>query len=214
MVRKHQSPADSVNELWIKKFTKITLVSTVCEINVILRFTQKKREPKISENNFWEKLPVDCAHTLGIKNFVEITLSSTISEINVFLCFIQKLKIPPENKKKSPENNFWEQSPADSMDALQVKNFSKITLVSEINVILSFTQKYKIAAKIGRKTIFLEKSPVHCLNIHGGQTFCQNRSILHCFQDKCVFMFYADIQDGLQKWRENKFCCQLTLHIA
>ena len=29
--------------------------------------------------------------------------------------------------------------------------------------------------------------------------------ILHRFQDKCVFAFYADIQYGRQKWWENKF---------
>ena len=32
-----------------------------------------------------------------------------------------------------------------------------------------------------------------------GQKFCQNRSISHRYQDKCVFVFYAEIQDGRQK---------------
>ena len=39
----------------------------------------------------------------------------------------------------------------------------------------------------------------------GGQTFQQNRSISHPFQDKYGFAFYAEIQDGRQKWRENNF---------
>ena len=38
-----------------------------------------------------------------------------------------------------------------------------------------------------------------------GQKFCQNRSILHRFRDKCDFAFYAEIQDGRQKWWENDF---------
>ena len=38
-----------------------------------------------------------------------------------------------------------------------------------------------------------------------GQKFCQNRSISHCFRDKCVFAFYTEIQDGRQKWRKNYF---------
>ena len=33
-----------------------------------------------------------------------------------------------------------------------------------------------------------------------------NRSISLCFQDKHVFVFNAEIQDGHQKWRENNFC--------
>ena len=32
-----------------------------------------------------------------------------------------------------------------------------------------------------------------------------NRSISLCFQDKRVFVFNAEIQDGHQKWRENNF---------
>ena len=31
-------------------------------------------------------------------------------------------------------------------------------------------------------------------------------TISHCFRDKCVFAFYAEIQDGRQKWHENDFC--------
>ena len=37
------------------------------------------------------------------------------------------------------------------------------------------------------------------------QKFRRNRSISHRYQDKCVFAFYAEIQDGCQKLRENDF---------
>ena len=36
-----------------------------------------------------------------------------------------------------------------------------------------------------------------------GQKIRQNRSILICLQNKHVFGFYAEIQDGQQKWQEN-----------
>ena len=38
-----------------------------------------------------------------------------------------------------------------------------------------------------------------------GKKFCRNRSISLCFRDKCIFMFYAEIKDGRQKWREKIF---------
>ena len=47
-----------------------------------------------------------------------------------------------------------------------------------------------------------------------GQKFCQNRSISHCFQDKCAFAFYAEIQDGRQKRQENDFCKKLPVYSA
>ena len=55
------------------------------------------------------------------------------------------------------ENDFQEKSPVDSAYMLQVQNFVKIALsrsVSEIKTFLHFTQKLKIAAKSGGKTIF------------------------------------------------------------
>ena len=60
------------------------------------------------------------------------------------------------------ENNFWENMPVDSIDTLLVKNFAEIAIsctVSEINAILCFTQKFKMATKNGRQTIFVQ-SPV------------------------------------------------------
>ena len=86
---------------------------------------------------------------------------------------------------KNGGKDFWEKL-GDSEETLQVKNFVKITLprtVSGINVFLPFTQKFKMAAKNGGKTIF-------------GKT-CQTED-----KDKCVFAFYAEIQDGHQKWWE------------
>ena len=58
---------------------------------------------------------------------------------------------------KLRETDFWEKSPVDSADTLVFKNFAKITAsftFCEINVLLHFMQKFKMAAKNGGKTIF------------------------------------------------------------
>ena len=51
---------------------------------------------------------------------------------------------------------------------------------------------------LGKLTSTLSSYPV-------GQKFHLNRSISHRYRDKCVFVFYAEIQDRRQKWQENNF---------
>ena len=53
---------------------------------------------------------------------------------------------------------------------------------------------------------FLQKVARRLCRSPVGQKFCRNRSILFRFRDKHVFVIYAEIQDGCQKWRENNFC--------
>ena len=80
---------------------------------------------------------------------------------------------------------------------LWAKNFVKIPLSQEINVKKLFTKNFKMTTKNGRKTIFgrtMQDDHVY----PGGQKFCQNRSILHCFQDECIFAFYTEFKDGHQ----------------
>ena len=99
--------------------------------------------------------------TLRVKNFVEITLSCSISEIKAFLHKMQKFKMAT---KSVGGNYFCKKSSADSAHTLWAKNFVEIALscsVTEINAFLRLMQKFKMAAKSGRKTIFWEKSPVH-----------------------------------------------------
>ena len=57
-----------------------------------------------------------------------------------------------------------------------------------------------------------EMSPVDSADTLEGQKFRQNRSILHRFRDKCIYVFYAEIQDGCQKWRENNFWKKLPVN--
>ena len=50
-------------------------------------------------------------------------------------------------------------TPVDSADTLRIKNFVEIALprsVSEINMFLCFTKKFKMAAESDRKMIFVK----------------------------------------------------------
>ena len=62
-----------------------------------------------------------------------------------------------------------------------------------------------MAAKrfLQRVTSRLRRHPVD-------QKFRRNRSISLRYQDKCVFAFNAEIQDGRQKWWENDFLRKVT----
>ena len=76
----------------------------------------------------------------------------------VCVCLTQKFKLATKSGGKT--FFFCEIMPVDSADTLQIKNFIEIALssfVSKINTFLHFTQKFKMAAKSGRKMIF-EKS--------------------------------------------------------
>ena len=97
---------------------------------------------------FCEKSPVDSADTLRVQNFVEITLSHTVSKINSLLRFTQKFKMATKSGGKAI---FCENSQVDSADTLWVQNFVEIALsrtISEINALLHFTQKFKMAANL------------------------------------------------------------------
>ena len=89
---------------------------------------------------------------------------------------------------KMAGKRLWGKWPLDSADSLRVKNFVKIDLchtVSQIDVFLCFTQKFKMAAKNGRENDFWGKLPVDC-RYPTGQKFHQNRSISHSYRDECV----------------------------
>ena len=72
-----------------------------------------------------------------------------------------------DGRQKARQNDICKMSPVDSAATLRVKNFIEITLsrsVSEINVFLRLTQKFKMAAKSGIENNFCEKLPVDCTN--------------------------------------------------
>ena len=112
-----------------------------------------------------------------------------------------------EGRQKWRENEFCKMSPIDTADILHVKNFIEITpshSVSDINRFLRLTQKFNMASKSGRKTIFRKIASRLC-RYPAGQKFRRNHSISLSFQDKWVFVFNPEIQDGCQKWQENDF---------
>ena len=62
-----------------------------------------------------------------------------------------------DGRQQWRENDFPEKLPVDSADTLWVKILIEIGLsrsISEINAFLRLTQKFKMAAKSGRKMIF------------------------------------------------------------
>ena len=99
--------------------------------------------------------PVDSGDTLAIKNFNEIALSHIVSEINAFLHFTQKFKMATKNGGKMIFGKIHQLTLL--IPCLGVKNFDQIAVshtVSQINAFLRFTQKFRMVAKNGRKTIF------------------------------------------------------------
>ena len=77
---------------------------------------------------------------------------------------------------------------------LWFKNFVEIARshnIYEINAFLRFRHEENFWKNVSDDRLL----PVH-------QKFRRNRSISHCFQDKDVFAFYAQIHDGCQKWRK------------
>ena len=85
--------------------------------------------------------------------------------------------------KKWQENDFCKMLSVHSADTLRVQNFVEIALshtIFEINALLRFTQKFKMAAKSGGKR-FLRKVASRLCRYSAGQKF---HRFSHRFQDK------------------------------
>ena len=63
---------------------------------------------------------------------------------------------------------------------------------------------YFFSSKLTGK-MFLRKCASRLCRYSVGQNFCQKCSISHSLRDKCVFAFYAEIQDGRHKLQKNNF---------
>ena len=101
---------------------------------------------KMAAKNVWkrflEKMPDDC-NTLGIKNFVKITILYHFQDKRAFVFYTEI----QDGCQKLRENNFWQKLADDSVYTLGVIEIALSGCVSEINVFLCFTQRFKIAAK-------------------------------------------------------------------
>ena len=115
--------------------------------------------------------------TISKRHFnVCVPMSIVIIIIFFFFAFYAK-------NQDSWESDFWGKSPVDSADTLRVKNFVKITLsryVSEINPYFRSTQKFKMVAKSGGKTIF-GKSRQYSLQIPWGSKILSKSLYLALF---------------------------------
>ena len=96
----------------------------------------------------------DSACTLRVKkNHQNRSISHHFQDKCAF-AFYTKI---PDGRQKWRESHFWGKLPVASAYTLWVENFVEIApsrTIFEINALLCFTQKFKIAAKSGRKAIF------------------------------------------------------------
>ena len=142
--------------------------------NAFLHFTQKF---KMAAKNSNKAIFVKCRqYTRQIPCGLIFHKNYSISNGFPDKCvvrFMQKFKMAT---KKCQESDFCKMSPVHSVDTLRIHNFVIIALshtVSEINVLLCFTQKFKMADKSGRKAIFCIKSPADCADTLWVQNFIE-----------------------------------------
>ena len=134
---------------------------------------------------------------LEVKNFDKIALSCTISEINAFLHFTQKFKMAA---KYGGKTIFGKSRQLTLLTHWGSKTSNKIALsctISKINASLRFAQKFKMPTKMARKTIFGKSHQLTLLIPWGLKLLTKS------FYHAQFYVFYAEIQDGHQKWREN-----------
>ena len=77
--------------------------------------------------------------------------------------------------------------------------------VSEINVFLCFTQKFKMATQNGRKMIFWEKLPDNSASTMRVRNFIKIILPRTVSEINEFFAFYTENQYDHQKWQENNF---------
>ena len=106
-------------------------------------------------------------------------------------------------------------SPVDSADTLEGKKFRQNRSISHRfrdKCVYVFYAEIQDGHQKWQQNDFWEKSPVDSADtLPGGQKFQPNCCISHRFPDKYAFTFYAEIQDGHQKWQENDFALSRTV---
>ena len=200
------SPVDSAEILEGQKFRRNCSISHRFRDKCIYMFYTEIQDgcQKLRENNILAKSPVNSGDTLAIKNFNEIALSHIVPDINVFLRFNQKFKMATKNGRKMISGKNHQLTLL--LPCLGVKFFDQIAVshtVSQINAFLRFTQKFKTAAKNGRKTIF-GKTRQLTLGIPWNSKIL-TKSLTHRFRDSYTFLFSAKIHDSRHKLRKLKF---------
>ena len=92
---------------------------------------------------------------------------------------------------KLRESDSCEKSPVGSAYALQIQNFVEIALshtISKINVLLHFTQNFKMASKSGGKAIFV-KSRQYTLGVENFDEIPLSRMVKEIEANLCLSIF-------------------------
>ena len=138
--------------------------------------------------------PVNSGDTLAIKNFKEIALSRIVSAC-VFV-FMQKFKMATKDGGKM---NFGKSHQLTLLiPFMGVKNLDQIGMfhtVSQINVFLCFTQKFKMAAKNSRKMIFGKTRQWTLWHILALKSF--NEITLSCTVFEIFTLFYFPLKSKM-----------------
>ena len=103
--------------LWVKHFIKITLSSTVFEIQAFFCFAFLKKIRKFKMATILLKLGrLVFTDTLWVKSFAEIALSRMVFEKEAFFCFAKNLKI------QNGRHSWWDKIFLKTGSATQQKN--------------------------------------------------------------------------------------------
>ena len=167
-----KSPVHPTDNLQVRNFVEITLSRMVSQINVFCVLCRKSRWPPknggkvIFLQNVTSTL---CRYPVGPKFCRNCSISLHVQDKCAFALYAEI----QDGCQKWRESDFCEKSPVDSSYTLLVKNFVEIALsctFSEINALLHFMQKFKMAAKCGGKVIFV-KSHQYTLDTLGVENF-------------------------------------------
>ena len=88
---------------------------------------------------------------------------------------------------------------------MSINDFVEMAIFLCLIRFFRFIPKYKVSKMNVAGKLFWQKLDSKLCRYPVGQKFCRNRSSLLSFQDKYVFAFYTEIQDGRQKWLGNDF---------
>ena len=155
------------------------------------------------EIDCWQKLADYSADSLWVKNFVSILHRFRNKCVFAFYTqtqdgrFLQKFNMATKNGRKTIFSQTCQLT-------LWIPWKSKLSLkLLYLVPHLHFTQHFKMASKNGGKSIF--ERNCQTMQIPWGSKISSKSFFLGAFLDKCIFLFYAEIQDGHQKWWEINF---------
>ena len=98
---------------------------------------------------------------------------------------------------------FWQKIPVDFAHTLQVKKLVEITLTHSVSEINMFYAKIQDGCQKWQENDFCENSPVESAHTVWFKNLVEISLASSVSEINPFFAFYAEIQDGRQKWQEN-----------